>query len=106
MKFVWRLVPGAFGEWRGHRPRAGVVIEPPVATRLRAGSDIGPPFCAALRATMLAGTQRWTSASSPAKSLLRKQLSLLVFFAGPGLMDLMSIQITTRAIATNTSNAK
>jgi hypothetical protein len=79
MKFVWRLLPGALGEWRGHRPKTGVVIEPRVATRLRAGSDIGSPFGAALRAMMPAGMQWWTSAPSPVKSLLRKQLSLLMF---------------------------
>lgn len=79
MKCVRRLLPGALGEWRGHRFKASVVIEPPVAARLRAGSDLTIPFCAALPATMLAGMQWWTSAGSPAKCLLRKQLSLLVF---------------------------
>lgn len=28
MKCVWRLLPGALGEWRGHRLKASVVIEP------------------------------------------------------------------------------
>jgi hypothetical protein len=79
MKCVRRLLPGALGEWRGHRFKASVVIEPPVAARFRAGSDTGSPFGVALPAAMLAGMQWWTSAPSPAKSLLRKQLSLLVF---------------------------
>jgi len=47
-----------------HRDRASV------AARLRAASDITQPFYA-LRTTMLAGSPRWTSASSLAKSLLR-----------------------------------
>jgi hypothetical protein len=79
MKVVWRLLSGALGEWRGRRPKMDVVIEPQVAARLRSGSDTSPPFCAVPTATMSAPAQRWTSASSPAKSLLRKQLSLLVF---------------------------
>lgn len=79
MKRVWRLLPDALGQWRGHRPKTGVVIEALVVARLLGGSDVTEPFCVLLRKSMLAGLQRWTSASSLAKSLLRKQRSLLVF---------------------------
>lgn len=79
MKWVRRLLPDALGEWRGHRPKTGVVIELPVAARLRGGSDITRLFRAQLMASVLAAMQWWTVALSLAKSLLRKQRSLLVF---------------------------
>jgi hypothetical protein len=78
MKQVRRLLPDALGVWRGHRPNTGVVIELPVAARLRGGSDITQLFRAQLPASVLA-MRRWTAALSLAKSLLRKRRSLLVF---------------------------
>jgi hypothetical protein len=79
MKCVWRLLPDALGRWHGHRPRSDAAVESPVAALLRGGSDIAEPFGALPGKPMLAGLRRWTSASSPAKSLLRMQRTLLVF---------------------------
>lgn len=79
MKWVRRLLPDALGVWRGHRPKTGVVIELPVAARLRGRPGIAQPFRAQLMALVSAAMQWWTAALSLAKSLLRKRRSLLVF---------------------------
>ena len=76
---VWRLLPDAPGQWRGHRPKTGVVIVSPVAALLRGRSRIPRSFRVPPMKSTFSGLQRWTSASPPAKSLLRKQRSLLVF---------------------------